>query len=375
MGFKPEAFCEATELHYEKSNSLFWGNYNGYPICLEYNSQRSFFTFFLCASVSDSEGFAAMLKEWERSQSGISQCRYERNLLQSVIVIPGRNSQEKALASLDALTALAHEHSMVPCCATCGNTSYYAPHMVNESLVLQLCDSCAAKTEESFSQSRAEENAVKINWVGIILGILLGAAALFALTWLLSELGVLHFLSGYIGMVIALFAMKKFGRKVTVPTAILATVICLAVAFITPRFTMAKDLAEFVRDDYAADMRADGYSITELNEYVMTIDQSLETMTDAEISEIFDCTRASLQKDRNTLYEAMVLMKDYTTTKQCFVHLDDLCEMEIMQDVDVKGELLKEILWGMLSVAVGACLTIPGIIRNGKMRYRIRRMV
>lgn len=375
MALKPAAFSEATELHYEKSNSLFWGNYNGYPICLEYNSQRSFFTLFLCASVSDGEGFAAMLKDWERSQSGISQCRYERNLLQAVIVIPSRNSQENAIASLTTLTELAHTHGMVPCCATCGDTNYYAPHMVNESLVLQLCDGCAAKTEESFNQSRADEDAVKVNWLGIVLGILLGAAALFALTWLLSELGVLHFLSGYLGMVVALIAMKKFGRKVTIPAALMATVVCLAVAFVTPRFTMAKDLAEFVREDYAVNMRADGHSITELNELITTIDQSLEAMSDEEISEMYDSTRVSLQENRDTLYEAMILMRDYTTTKQCFVHLDDLCEMEILADADIKGELIKEILWGMLSVVAGACFTIPGIIRSGKVRYRIRRMV
>lgn len=374
MAIKVAAFSEATELHYEKSNSLFWGNYNGYPICLAYNSQRSFCTFFLCASVNDVEGFAKMLKEWERTQSGISQCRYEQNLLEAVIVIPGRNSQEKAIESLNTLTQLAHEYAMKPCCTTCGNTNYYAPHMVNESVVLQFCDSCAVKTEESFSQNRAEEAAVKVNLFGIALGIILGAVVLFALTWLLSEIGVLHILSGYIGLTVALFAMKKFGRKVTVPAALLATIVCAVVAVITPRFTMAKDFAEFVREDYANDMRAEGHSITELNELIMKIDQSLETMSDDEIIEMFGSTKASLQENRNTLYEAMVLMKDYTTTKYCFVHMEDIFEMEIMADANIKGELLEQILWGVLSVMLAAVCTIPGIVRSGKARYRIRRM-
>ncbi len=375
MALKPQAFSEATELHYEKSNSLFWGNYNGYPISLAFDSQRSTFTFFLCVSVNDAEAFAAELKEWERTQSGISQCKYERKLFQGVIVIPSLHSQEKAIASLDALTMLAHQHGMVPCCATCGNTSYYAPHMINENLVLQLCDSCAANVEESFGQSRAEEDAVKVNWGGIALGILLGAAVLFGFTWLLSEFGVMHFLSGFVGMTVALVAMKKFGRKITVPAAIIATVVCLAVAVITPRFTMAKDIAEFVREDYTPDMQEEGYTITQLNELIMTIDQSLEVMTDAEISELYGSTRASLQEDRTTLYEAMVLMKDYSTTQACFMNLEDLAEMEVLQDADIKGELLKEILWGVLSVIIGACMTIPGIIRGNKVRYRIRRMV
>lgn len=374
MAFKPAAFSEATTLQYEKNNSLFWGNYNGYPICLRYHIQRNFLIFSLCASVNDAEGFAAMLKEWERTQNGISQCQYKQNLFQAIIVIPGKDSQEKAISSLDILTQLAHEYAMIPCCISCGDTNHYAPRMINESQILQLCDSCAAKTEETFSQNRTAENAIKVNYFGIILGILLGAVALFALTWLLSELGVMHILSGYLGMMVALFAMKKFGHKVTVPAAVLATMICITVAVITPRFTMAKDLAEFVREDYTADMLAGGHSITELNEYIMIIDQSLETMSDEDINTQYGCTRASLQEDRNTLYEAMVLMKDYTTTKQCFMHLEELCEMEILSDADIQAELIKEILWGVLSVIVGACFIIADMIRSDKVRYRIRSM-
>ncbi len=374
MAFKPAAFSEATTLQYEKDNSLFWGNYNGYPICLEYHIQRSFLIFSLCASVNDAEGFATMLKEWERAQKGISQCQYKQNLFQAIIVIPGKDSQEKAIGSLNILTQLAHEYAMVPCCISCGDANHYAPHMINETQILQLCDSCAAKTEETFSQNRVAEDAVKVNYFGVALGILLGAVALFALTWLLSELGVMHFLSGYLGMMVALFAMKKFGRKVTVPAALLATMVCVAVAVVTPRFTTAKDLAEFIREDYTADMRDGGYSITELNEYIMLIDQSLETMSDEDINEQYGCTKASLQENRNTLYEAMVLMKDYTTTKHCFVHLEELCEMEILADADIKAELIKEILWGVLSVIVGACFIIANVIRSGKVRYRLRRM-
>lgn len=374
MAFKPAAFGEATTLQYEKKNSLFWGNYNGYPICLEYHVQRSFFTFSLCASVKDAEGFSTMLKEWERTQNGISQCQYKQNLFQAIIVIPGKDSQEKAIHSLNILTQLAHEYAMIPCCISCGDTNRYAPHMIKESQILQLCDPCAAKTEEAFFQNRAAENAIKVNYFGIALGILLGAVALFAITWLLSELGVLHFLSGFLGMTIALLTMKKFGRKVTVPAALLATMVCTAVAVITPRFTMAKDLAAFVREDFTADMSDSGHSITELNEYIMIIDQSLETMSDEDINAQYGCTKASLQEDRNTLYEAMVLMKDYTTTKHCFVHLEELCEMEILADADIKAELIKEILWGVLSVIAGACCIIADMIRSGKVRYRIRRM-
>lgn len=374
MALKPTAFSEATGLQYAKNNSLFWGSYNNYPICIEYSNKRNFFHFSLCATVNDAEGFATMLKEWERTQNGISQCQYKQNLFQAIIVIPSKDSQEKAIGSLNILTQLAREYGMIPCCISCGDTNHYAPHMINESLILQLCDSCAAKTEETFSQNRAAEDAVKVNYFGVALGILLGAVVLFALTWLLSELGEMHFLSGYLGMMVALFAMKKFGRKVTVPAAVLATMVCVAVAVITPRFTMAKDLAEFVREDYTADMRDGGHSITELNEYIMIIDQSLETMSDEDINEQYGCTRASLQEDRNTLYEAMVLMKDYTTTKHCFVHLEELCEMKIWTDADIKGELLKQILWGVLSVIVGACFIIADVIHSSKARYRLRRM-
>ncbi len=376
MALNVQKFTETTELHYEKKNSVFWGDYNGFPICLQYNSQRSYFTFALCAAAPDAAAFTNALKEWERSISGISQSVYERNMLRCIITIPGMQSNEKATLSLDSVTTFARHNGLIPCCATCGDTAYYASHMVNENLVMQLCDGCAGRIESSFEETREQENTVKPKWGGILLGILIGAAALFGLTYLLHQVGRLHFISGYIGLVIALFCMKKFGGKVTIPAALLAVAACLAVAYITPCFAMAQDLSEFVREDYTPDMQSKGYTITALNDYIMLLDESLATMTDSEIAENFEATRTELQESRETLNEAMVLMKDYPTTKACFLNIWELSGFRIMEtdDGSVKGELIKSILWGIFSVIVGALLTVPGMIKSSKMRYHIRRL-
>lgn len=376
MALNTQKFSESTELFYEKKDSVFWGDYNGFPICLHYNSQRSYFTFALCAAVPDAEAFAQALKEWERSIQGISQSVYERNMLRCIITIPGMQSNEKAKISLDSITTFARHNGLIPCCATCGDTTYYAPHMVNENLVMQLCDSCAGRIENSFEETRTQEDAAKPNWGGILLGILIGAAALFGLTYLLHQLGRLHFISGYIGVVISLFCMKKLGKKITVPAALLAVVACLAVAYITPCFAMAQDLSKFVREDFTPDMQSKGYTITALNEYIMLVDEGLATMSDSEIQENFGGTRAELQESRTALNEALVLMKDYPTTKACFLNIWELSSLRIMEtdDSSVKNELIKSILWGVLSVAVGALLTIPGVFRSNKTRYKIRRL-
>lgn len=375
MAFQANKFSEATELRYEQKQSVFWGDYNGFPIALNYNAQRSYFTFVLCAKCPEGADINTALKEWEKGCQGISQSVYERNMLRCIISIAGIHSNDKVIENLNAVTAFARMQGLVPCCSTCGDTAYYAPHMVNENLVMLFCDGCVAKIELSFESTRAEEDAQKPKIWGIALGILIGAAVLFVITYILYQMGYMAYISGYAGLLAALFAIKKFAGKLNAPIAILAAVVCMAVAYLTPCFAMSQDLAKYVREDFIPGMEADGFDAATLEEYGTLLEQGLASMSDTELQETFGGTRAELEETRITVTESVSLMNDYQTTGAWFRDLWEVADYQIFEDTEIKSELIKNILWGVLSVLIGAILTIPGMVRSAKSRYHIRRMV
>lgn len=375
MAFQANKFSEATELRYERKQNVFWGDYNGFPIALNYNAQRSYFMFALCAKCPEDADINSALKEWEKGCQGISQCVYERNMLRGIISIAGIHSNDKVIENLNAVTTFARMQGLVPCCSACGDTTYYAPHMVNENLVMLFCDGCAAKIEQSFDATRSEEDAQKPKIWGVALGILIGAAVLFVITYILYQMGYMAYISGYAGLLAALFAIKKFAGKLNAPIAILAAVVCMGVAYLTPCFAMSQDLSKYVREDFIPGMEEDGFDVASLEEYASVLDEGLAAMSDAELQEIFGGTRAELEETRITVAESVSLMKDYQTTGAWFRDLWEVADYQIFEDTEIKSELIKNILWGVLSVLIGAILTIPGMVRSAKTRYHIRRVV
>lgn len=375
MAFQANKFSEATELHYERKQNVFWGDYNGFPIALNYNAKRSFFTLALCAKCPEGVDLNAALKEWEKGCAGISQSVYERNMIRCIISIAGVHSTDKVIENLNAVTAFARMQGLVPCCSVCGDTTYYAPHMVNENIVMLFCDNCVGKIEQSFEATRAEEDAKKPKAWGVALGILIGAVVLFGITYLMYQMGYIAYISGYAGLLAALFAIKHFAGKINTPIAILATVICMAVAYLTPCFAMSQDLSKYVREDFIPGMTEDGFDAATLEEYGALLDEALATMSDSKLEETFGGTRAELEETQITVSESVSLMNDYQTTGAWFRDLWEVADYQIFEDTEIKGELVKNILWGVLSVLLGAILTIPGMVRSAKSRYHVRRVV
>lgn len=374
MGLNIKQFTEATELHYEQKQSVFWGDYNGFPIALSYNAQRNYFVLALCARCPEGADINTALKEWERGCQGISQSVYERNMIRCIISIAGMHGNDKVIQNLTAITSFARMQGMIPCCSNCGDTSYYAPHMVNENLVMLFCDPCAARVEQSFAETRSEEDAHKPKAWGVALGILIGAVVLFVITYLLYQMGYMAYISGYAGLLAALFAVKKFAGKLNAPVAILAAVVCMAVAYVTPCFAMSQDLAKYIREEYIPGMEADGFDVASLEDFSKALDEGLATLSEAELQETFGSSRAELEDTQIIVAESISLMTDYQTTGAWFQDLWKVTDYEVFSDTDIKGELIKNILWGVLSVLVGAILTIPGMVRSAKDRYHIRRM-
>lgn len=369
MAFHINHFAEHTGLQFDKKTQCFWGMMSGYPVFVEYLSRRGSLVFRLYGKLSgeQSDGTdtandpAKQLEEWRLAQQGISGLTYRSNSLTCVIAISSRDADLNAVNQVDGLVHLAHLLGLVPCCMSCGAEYGFSQYMLDETGVC-LCGSCRSRTLERVGEVAEEHAQVRVNPLGTVLGLAIGVALLIALTYGVLRLGYVSYLTGYVGALVAFVLMKKFGRKLTLPTAIIGVLVTAAAAVFTPFLSFSTDLAEFNTEQ-----------AVNAQEYVSGYDKmrtEIEALSDEDLqalaAEDYNIDLSEMKQQ----YETCQTILSHQTTGECLRDFSSLLKMDTYSSV--KGELIKCILWGVISILIGSALTLPKLLQESAGKHELR---
>lgn len=212
---------------------------------------------------------------------------------------------------------------------------------------------------------REEMAAAPTNVGGMLLGALLGAAAVFILTFFVLKLSYLSFLTGYVGLFIGFYLMKQLGKKITAAGAVLCTVLCLAAGLAAPLLHFAMTMAENNQDNLQ--------TATEICDSYLELTELLDGFTDEERAALEEITGETLDMEEyKARYEEAKIIRDNLTVTDCLHNFKALLETDVY--IDLKPEIIKCILFAVLSILAGAAITAPPLLRESKGIHTLREL-
>ena len=363
MGFNNQKFAAATGLFFDKANQIFHGEISGYPVyCKMITGRMQSMTVRLHGKAEEPDVVASALEAWRMGQTGVTQITYRNNEMITVLGIPARSTVDTLANIVFEMVRMAQHYYLRPCCMSCGREDMYS-HYVLDGEGCTLCESCRMSTQENMEHIAMEKSSEPVNLLGTMLGLVIGAAVLFGVTFLILKMGYVTYLTGYLGALVTLLLMKKFGGRLTYPTAAIAVVVCLLVAAFTPPLEIAGDIAAFNQENRVkAQEFMDAYK-----NYKDVMAQATSEEAE-EVSAALGVSNKELEQ-RNKEYRVLL---DNQTTWECFRNLTKLTDYDMYEDV--KGEIVKCMLWGVLSILIGCGVTLPAMLRESYGKHKLVRL-
>lgn len=215
------------------------------------------------------------------------------------------------------------------------------------------------------TELREEKEAVRSNPAGMLLGALLGAAAVFLLTYFVLKLSYLSFLTGYVGIFLGFYLMKQLGKKVTMTGVVICTVLCLAAGLSAPVVQFASEMAEYNQENLE--------TANEICDSYLELKEMLEGFSDEERAILEEYTGESLDlRQYQSHYEEALMVREHQTVSDCLRDFKELLDIEIYSDL--KPELIKCILFAVLSILAGAAITAPPLLKESKGIHTLREL-
>ena len=367
MSLHTNQFTAMSGLRFDKQSQTYWGNPSGYPVFVTVQPRRDSVIFRLIGKLRDESQNTAMqgaVTEFTASHTGISGMIYENRCLACAVSLTPRDTESALLMRIEELVHFAMEMGLVPCCMSCGTESGYRSYLLDDGGVT-VCDNCKPYVESKLQEALEEKAAVRTNWFGIIIGALAGAVCVFFLSYFILQMSYLSFLTGVAGVLIGFALMKKLGKKVTIPAAILCGVLCLIAGIAAPVFETAKELQEYNMDNQVTAQRIVS-SYEELRD-------TLADMTDEEIKAAEEYTGESLDlTPMKSRYEDAKMILAHTSYQPCLKDLKKMLDMDLYNDA--KGELIKCMLILALSVVIGTLLIAPGVLKADSGVHTLREL-
>ena len=365
MSLHPQSLCELTSLHYEKSDNTYWGSLQGYPVFLTVVPRRDTVVFRLIAKVPSADAanaLPAQASAWSTEHTGVTGLVHKDRCLSAVVSLTPKKTEENLSAVTAALVSFAAAQGLIPCCMSCGTETGYRPYLLDQGGVT-VCDACKPHLEEKIREAEATAAAAKPNNIGLIAGIIISAAAVFLLTFFVLKLCYLSMLTGYAGVLLGLFVMRKLGRKLTKPAVIACTVLCLLAGFAAPILHFAALFAETNQQNYdKAKQACDSY---------LALTEMYDQLTEEERAEL-DAANGIDAGQYQEIYENAKLITDHTTTASCLKAMPKLLNSSYYSAA--KPELIKHLLFTMLSVLACIALTAPPMLRADHGRHTLREL-
>lgn len=359
--FNDKKFAEQTGLTFDSIEGLHQGTYAGYPVCVKHDYQKNYLVFDLYAKPAENYDIdlSQWYERWQMEHTGISQISFTGKRLQARIAFSKGDQTADAIFLFAQLAESAAQHRLIPCCGSCGTEYGYEMYSFNGAGIC-LCPECSEKLQLTAAANEAVMSSKKANPLGILLGTLIGALVLFAMTYGLYQLGYIAYITGYVGVLVSLLCIKKFSGKLSLGGALFSMAVCLVVAVATPVFCIANDYAKAYSDEMT--------EMAPLASEYEEVRQMLNEMTPEEFDTYFDGEVTYTEiKESVEFYDEV---RTHSTVQECLSDFKSLVSGE--DGKKARGELIKEILWGVCSILIGAALTIPGMLGadNGKFSFR-----
>lgn len=344
MALHSKQFCELTGLQHDKAANTFYGTLQGYPVYLLFLPRKNTVIFRLSAKTPADDNAPALqplANEWCTTHSGVSAISFKNRCLSAAVSLTPKNTEENLSAVTAALVAFAASQSLIPCCMSCGAESGYRMYLLDDSGVT-VCDPCKPYVEQNIQQAADDAAAVRANPVGHIIGAVIGAAVVFFLTFIVLKASYLSVLTSFAGVLLGLYLMRKFGKKLTVPALVFCTVLCLIAGFAAPVLHFSEVIADFNTENAAqAQQVCDAYQ--SLEELIVSIpaDEPLP-------EELGDIGK---YKEMN---EQARCILNHTDSQSCLKDMPELLKMDTYSDL--KPELIKCLIITLISIL--ACIVL-----------------
>ncbi|MBR5373003.1 MAG: hypothetical protein IK130_12415 [Oscillospiraceae bacterium] len=361
MAFNNQKFAAATGLIFNKANAVFYGTLDSYPVYCKYITGRTTSMIVrLHAKTEDALDFSQYLESWRQKQEGVTQIAFKEREMIVMLQIPARDTVNKLANNVFAIVNMARQSGLQACCMSCGRVDSWS-HFVLDGDGCTLCESCRMSTQESMEEVARTKSAEPVNYAGTLLGIVLGAAVLFGVTFLVLKAGYVTYLTGLLGAFLTLVFMKKFGHRISYATAAIGVLVCLVVAVATPAFEFASEIANHCQENKQ-----------EAEKYVSSYTELQNLRSDPEVTADELTTLNTLLNQHKSDYDAAKMIVDHQTTWECLKDMSTLLDVSTFSSV--RGELIKCILWGVLSIIIGMAVIVPGMLRESYGKHSLVRL-
>lgn len=367
MAFHAQNFCGLTGLQFDKKSNTCWGKLNGFPVFVTNLARKDSVVFRLIAKLPAAlpeSAFTEALNEWSKSHTGVAALSYQNRCLACIISLTPRDTDNELAAKTAELAAFAGQQGMTGCCMSCGAESGYHSYLLDNGGIT-LCEPCRPYLETKMHDEQAEKAQIHPNWGGLILGALLGAAAVFGLTFFVLKLRFLSLLTGFAGILLGLYLMRKLGKKITPAAAVICAVLCLAASLSASVVHFAGEMADYNMENY-----------TKAAEICMSYENLQETiggMSNDELAALEEMTGESLDLAKfQQNYENAQMIRDNTLLLECLHNFKALIGNDLFSSL--RPELLKCVLFSLLSIIAGVAVTAPGMIREDQGKHSLREL-
>ena len=367
MGIQPKELCGLTGLQYDQKARTFWGTLQGYPLFLTVIPRRDLFLYRLIVNAPDGfdeQNMKETLEKWRLDHPGISDLVYRDRALSAVVSVKKKDAAASAAGNAAALTALAAELRLRPCCMACGREPNYQLYLLDGGGVT-LCPQCRPFLEEKIEHAESEQTKVSPNRAGIVIGALAGAVLTFLLTWFVLQYSSMALLTGYACSILCIFAAKKLGKKMTLPAIILCAVLCVLGGSAGTVLHQAGEIAS-VHQAQAEDTE-------KIRDNSQQIINQFEAMTpeqqEAAKAEFGD--KLDMEIYRSNIQNAELILSNQTT-ESCLQNLSALLKQPLYKNF--RHRLFKSLFGFLAAVLGGTVLTAPKMLAADSGKHTLREL-
>ena len=159
--------------------------------------------------------------------------------------------------------------------------------------------------------------------------------------------------------------MRKLGKKITPAAAVICAVLCLAASLFASVIHFADEMADYNTENY-----------TKAAEICMSYEELRETiggMSEDELAALEEMTGESLDLSKfQQNYESAQMIRDNTTLSDCLRNFKSLIGNDIFSSL--RPELLKCVLFSLLSIIAGVGVTAPAMILEDQGKHSLREL-
>lgn len=230
---------------FDEEAEALYGTMDGYDMILHSASDGSdAYVYVLKADISAfANGVAipeADIKKFKKENKPVTVLTQDGNCIHMTLHNCAKADRfcEQARASLKALCSFLRERNFESCCQFCGTHTPTDAYMVSGSL-MRLCPDCYTKLSQNATLSKNKENQKKENLFTGIIGALLGSLLGVLCIILLSQMGYVAALSGFVMAVCTLKGYELLGSKLSGKGIAISAVIMLIMTYIGDRLDWA----------------------------------------------------------------------------------------------------------------------------------------